>query len=192
MRKGRARDYGLGKPCDMSEPFKEPEHLQRGYEDSANLAVNSITALPASAPVKTFTFTAKQLFDAHDSAKLKNQKILNACGEYLAQNQFGVAVVEVSSGMEGDTQKELVLTEARAMVVREFLAENFGFDDSLLKTMGVGKQAGSAPDAEWGTIQILIFPTGTKMPADKKANESGSSASVAVPVAQVAPESMLK
>jgi len=165
---------------------------KRGYEDSANLAVNSIAALPASAPVKTFTFSAKQLFDAHDSAKLKNQRILNACGEYLAQNQFGVAVVEVSSGMEGDTQKELVLTEARAMVIREFLAENFGFDDSLLKTMGVGKQAGTTLDAEWGTIQILIFPAGTKMPTDKKEKQNGSSVSVAVPAAQVAPESILK
>jgi hypothetical protein len=42
--------------------------------------------------------------------------------------------------MEGDTQKDLVLTEARAMVVREYLVENFGFDDSQLKTLGMGKQ----------------------------------------------------
>ena len=44
--------------------------------------------------------------------------------------------------MEGDTQKDLVLTEARAMVVREYLVENFGFDDSQLKTLGMGKQSG--------------------------------------------------
>ena len=59
----------------------------------------------------------------------------------LANNQFGFAVVVASAGMEGDTQKELVLTEARAMVVREYLVENFGFDDSQLKTLGMGKQA---------------------------------------------------
>jgi hypothetical protein len=34
--------------------------------------------------------------------------------------------------MEGDTQKDLVLTEARAMVIREYLVENFGFDDGQL------------------------------------------------------------
>ena len=51
-------------------------------------------------------------------------------------------MVVVSAGMEGDTQKDLVLTEARAMVVREYLVENFGFDDSQLKTLGMGKQAG--------------------------------------------------
>jgi hypothetical protein len=55
-------------------------------------------------------------FDDHDSAKLRSQKSLNAGGEFLAQNQFGFAVVVVSTGMEGDTQKDLVLTEARAMV----------------------------------------------------------------------------
>jgi hypothetical protein len=45
--------------------------------------------------------------------------------------------------MDGDTQKDLVLTEARAMVIREYLVENFGFDDSQLKTLGMGKQAGA-------------------------------------------------
>jgi phospholipid/cholesterol/gamma-HCH transport system substrate-binding protein len=142
---------------------------KRGYEDSADLSANKIDGLPPGVPVKTFTFTAKQLFDTRDSAKLKDQKALKAGGDFLAQNQFGVAVVVVTSGMEGDTQKDLVLSEARAMVVREYLVENFGFDDSQLKTMGMGKQAGAATDADWGSIQILIFPTGTDVPADKPA-----------------------
>ena len=140
---------------------------KRGYEDSGDLQANRISVLPASAPLKAFTYTVKQLFDTSDSAKLKNQKSLNASGEFLARNQFGFAVVVVSSGSEGDTQKELVLTEARAMVVREYLIENFGFDDSKLKTLGLGKQAGSSLDADWGSIQILIFPTGIEIPADK-------------------------
>jgi phospholipid/cholesterol/gamma-HCH transport system substrate-binding protein len=139
---------------------------KRGYEDSGDLQANRISALPASAPLKAFTYTAKQLFDAADSAKLKNQKSLNDSGEFLARNQFGFAVVVVSAGSEGDTQKKLLLTEARAMVVREYLVENFGFDDSQLKTLGLGKQAGSSLDAGWGSIQILIFPTGIEIPAD--------------------------
>jgi phospholipid/cholesterol/gamma-HCH transport system substrate-binding protein len=140
---------------------------KRGYEDSKDLQANRISVLPVSAPLKAFTYTAKQLFDTSDSAKLKNQKSLNVIGEFLARNQFGFAVVVASAGMEGDTQKELVLTEARAMVVREYLVENFGFDDSQLKTLGLGKQAGSSLDADWGSIQILIFPTGIEIPADK-------------------------
>ena len=69
-------------------------------------------------------------------------------------------MVVVSTGMEGDTQKDLVLTEARAMVVREYLVENFGFDDSQLRTLGVGKQADTNSDAGWGAVQILIYPAG--------------------------------
>ena len=128
---------------------------KRGYEDSASLTANKISGLPPGTPLKAFNFTAHQLFDGRDSAKLKNQKSLNAVGDFLAQNQFGVAVVVASTGIEGDTQKDLVLTEARAMVVREYLAENFGFDNDLLKTMGMGKQTGADLDAAWGSIRIL-------------------------------------
>jgi phospholipid/cholesterol/gamma-HCH transport system substrate-binding protein len=148
---------------------------KRGYEDEGDLAANSITALPQSAPSKAFTFTAKQLFDSRDSAKLKNQKTLNAGGKFLAENQFGFAVVVASVGMEGDTQKDLVLTEARAMVVREYLTENFGFDDSQVKTLGLGKQPGANLDADWGSIQILIFPAGAQIPTDKAVSAGSAS-----------------
>jgi phospholipid/cholesterol/gamma-HCH transport system substrate-binding protein len=141
---------------------------KRGYEDSASLSANKISGLPPGMPLKTFTYTAKQLFGARDSAKLINQKSLNVGGEYLAANQFGLAVVVVSSGMEGDTQKVQLLTEARAMVVREYLVENYGFDDSMLKTMGMGKQINANSGAEWGSIQILIFSAGTEMPMIKQ------------------------
>jgi phospholipid/cholesterol/gamma-HCH transport system substrate-binding protein len=140
---------------------------KRGYEDSNDLAANRINELPQASPVKEFTYTAKQLFATQDSAKPKDQKLLKPAGDFLADNPFGFAVVVVSSGMEGDSQKDLVLTEARAMVVRQYLVENFGFDDSQLKTLGMGKQAGSNLDADWGSIRILIYPAGTSIPAQK-------------------------
>ena len=140
----------------------------RGYEDSGELAKNEIERLPQGTPIKTFTYAAKKLFDKQDSAKLKDQKSLTDGGEFLANNQFGIAVVVASAGMEGDTQKELVLTEARAAVVRESLVENFGFDDSQLKTLGMGKQTDANSDAGWGTVQILIYPTGTEIPPGKQ------------------------
>jgi phospholipid/cholesterol/gamma-HCH transport system substrate-binding protein len=158
---------------------------KRGYDDSAGLEANKIAELPQGTPLKTFTYTAKQLFDAHDSAKLKDQKSLKAAGDFLAQNPFGVAVVVVSAGMEGDTQKDLVLTQARAMVVREYLVENFGFDDSQLMTLGIGKQAGVNLDADWGSIQILIFPAGTVIPADKPTPTVVSSTTDSIQPAQV-------
>jgi phospholipid/cholesterol/gamma-HCH transport system substrate-binding protein len=166
----------------------------RGYEDSNELAKDEIERLPQGTPTKEFTYSAKQLFDKQDSAKLKNQKSLKDGGEFLANNQFGFAVVAVSAGVEGDTQKDLVLTEARAMVVREYLVENFGFDDSQLKTIGLGKQTDAQPlegksetksetkkDAAWGTVQILIYPPGTEIPPGKQAASNPSPKSAAKP-----------
>jgi phospholipid/cholesterol/gamma-HCH transport system substrate-binding protein len=146
---------------------------KRGYEDSAELAQNEIERLPQGTAIKEFTYTAKQLFDKQDSAKLKNQKSLNASGEFLANNQFGIAVIAVSAGMEGDSQKDLVLTEARAMVVREYLVENFGFDDSQLKTLGMGKQTDAKSDAGGGTVRIIIYPAGTEIPPNKQTQSAG-------------------
>jgi len=167
-------------------------YKNRGYEDSAVLTANKISGIPPGTPLKTYTYTAKQLFDARDSAKLKDQKSLNAGGEFLAGNQFGLAVVVVSTGMEGDAQKNQVLTDARAMVVREYLVDNFGFDDSQLKTLGLGKQAGANLEADWGSIQILIFPVGTKMPVNNQTpvvsspvTDSGSPAQITSVAAQI-------
>ena len=140
---------------------------KRGYLDSGGIAANRIGTMPEGVPQKAFEYSARELFDSHDSAKLRNQKLLKSAGEFLAQQEYGFAVVVVSSGMQGDTAKELLLTEARAMVVREYLVENFGFDDVQLKTLGRGKQASSTSDAEWGSVQILIYSAGTVMPADK-------------------------
>jgi phospholipid/cholesterol/gamma-HCH transport system substrate-binding protein len=148
----------------------------RGYEDSAELAKNEIDRLPQSTAIKEFAYSSKQLFDKQDSAKLKNQKSLNAGGEFLANNQFAFAVVVVSAGMEGDTQKDLVLTQARAMVVREYLVEKFGFDDTQLRTLGMGKQ----PDAGWGTVKIVIYPAGTEIPPNKRPESNVPSPTTAI------------
>jgi phospholipid/cholesterol/gamma-HCH transport system substrate-binding protein len=158
---------------------------KRGYEDSADLAANRVADLPQTIPEKTFTYTGKQIFDDRDSAKMKDQKTLKEAGDYLAQTQFGVAVVEVSTGMDGDTQKDLVLSEARAMVIREYLAENFGFDDRQLKILGQGKRPGANLDADWGSIQILIYPAGTELPAATPAPAASSSTTAADPPVQV-------
>jgi hypothetical protein len=65
------------------------------------------------------------------------------------------------------------------MVVREYLVENFGFNDSRIKTQGLGKQmksnSKSDSNTDWGSVQILIFPAGTKIPAAKQAPAGKSS-----------------
>jgi len=160
---------------------------KRGYEDSSELETHEIASLPLTAPLKAFSYSAKQLFDSRDSAKLKNQRSLDAGGEFLAKSPYGFAVVVASAGMEGDSDKELVLTEARAMVIREYLVGNFGFDDSRLSTFGAGKQAGAEPGADWGAIQILIYPPGVQVPPAKQRTAANSTGIVADRQAGVSP-----
>jgi phospholipid/cholesterol/gamma-HCH transport system substrate-binding protein len=139
----------------------------RGYEDSADLGKDEIAAAPQAASAKDFTFQAKDLFDKQDSAKLKGQKALNAAGEYLAANDFGVAVIQVSTGKTGSSEADLTLAQARAMVVRDYIVQHYGFDDTKLKTFSLGKQADETSKADWGEIKILIYPAGTPVPQDK-------------------------
>jgi phospholipid/cholesterol/gamma-HCH transport system substrate-binding protein len=144
-------------------------YKKRGYENSADLAKNDIPQLPEATPLKTFTFDSKKLFDKQDTAKPKNEKSLRAAGQFLADTEFGVAVVVVSAGTTGDEQKDLVLTQARAMVVRDYLVNNFSFDDSQLKTLGLGKGKSDAPDSGWGNVEIIVYPADVEAPAQTSA-----------------------
>jgi phospholipid/cholesterol/gamma-HCH transport system substrate-binding protein len=141
----------------------------RGYENTSDLAKNEVPQLPATAPLKTFTFESKQLFEKEDTAKPKNQKSLRAAGQFLADTEFGVAVVVVSTGTTGDAQKDLVLAQARAMVVRDYLVGNFSFDDAQLKTLGLGKGKNTANDGGWGTVEIIVYPADTEAPTQTSA-----------------------
>lgn len=144
-------------------------YKKRGYESSADLEKNEIAKLPDSAPLKSFAFDSKQLFDKQDTAKPKNQKALRAAGQFLADTEFGVAVVIVSAGTTGDEQKDLVLTQARAMVVRDYLVGNFSFDDTQLKTLGRGKGKSDTPDSGWGSVEIIVYPADAEVPAQASA-----------------------
>jgi outer membrane protein OmpA-like peptidoglycan-associated protein len=142
---------------------------KRGYEDSAELAKNQIVRLPEAAPLKTFTYEPKHLFEKIDTAKLKNHDALRAAGQFLAGNEFGVAVVVVYAGMTGAAEQDLLLTRARASVVRTYLVGNFGFDDAQLKTLGMGKGMDARSDSSWGVVEIIVYPVGTDVPSDQQA-----------------------
>ena len=99
------------------------------------------------------------------------EKVLQDAGAYLENNQFGMAVVAASVDMKGDTEKDRLLTEARSMVVRDYLVQNFKFDDTRVKTIGLGK---SEKASEGGKVEVLVYPPGTtteptpKPSSDKK------------------------
>src|SRR5947199_8435033 len=97
--------------------------------------------------------------------------MLKNAGNYLQNNPFGLAVVAAYTDMKGDTEKDRLLTEARAMVVRDYLVRNFKFEDTRIKTIGLGK---SEKAAKGGSIEILIYPEGTtaaQMPRPQPAKQ---------------------
>ena len=130
----------------------------RGYEDSADLTKYEVAQLPAEPALKVFRYDPKQIFDKPDTAKLKNEKALNEAGKFLENENYGLAVVTASAGMKGDTDKERKLTQARSMVIREYLVNHFRLDDTRIKTIGLGKS--KEVDSN-GSVEILVYPLPT-------------------------------
>jgi phospholipid/cholesterol/gamma-HCH transport system substrate-binding protein len=128
----------------------------RGFQDSGDLTKYLIARVPAAKPAKSFAYDSKKLFDDADKSKLKNGKTLTEAGQFLEQEPFGLAVIAASSGMNGDSQKDKLLTEAQALVVRDYLVKNFKFDDTHLKTIGLGK----SNTEDVNHVEILIYPAG--------------------------------
>jgi outer membrane protein OmpA-like peptidoglycan-associated protein len=130
---------------------------KRGYNDTSELTQHAISRLPAQASTKDFDYDTKEIFDKPDGAKLKNKKALDEAGRYLEENTFGLVVV-ASSESKGDTDKARVLTEARAKVVRDYLAQNFKLEDKRIKTIGLGKTKDAGDSSK---LVILIYPVMT-------------------------------
>jgi phospholipid/cholesterol/gamma-HCH transport system substrate-binding protein len=128
---------------------------KRGYVDTDELKKHEIAKLPAEPSQKTFTYDTKQIFDKPDAAKLKDHKTLNEAGQYLQGRKFGEVVITAAAGMKGDSDKDRVTTQAQAMVIRNYLVQNFRLDDTRIKTMGRGKTDDSGDD---GKIEILVYP----------------------------------
>jgi phospholipid/cholesterol/gamma-HCH transport system substrate-binding protein len=128
---------------------------KRGYYDSSQLTANAVSTLPGRAPVKEFAFDGRDLFNKPDTAKLRKKEILNQAGAYLEGNQFGLAVIVAGTGAAGEKESNLKLAQARAMVVRQYLAEKFKLDDARLKTMGAGEGHDQS-----GSVKIVVYPAG--------------------------------
>ena len=129
---------------------------KRGYYDSSELTKNAVAKLPARAPMKQFAFEGKALFPKTDTAKLSNEKRLNEVGSFLENNPHGLAVVAVQSGPKGTNEENLKLSQARAMVVRQYLTKKFKVDEARIKTMGTGESNPAVPDD--GRLTIVVYP----------------------------------
>jgi phospholipid/cholesterol/gamma-HCH transport system substrate-binding protein len=136
----------------------------RGYEDASDLTKNAISHLPPGDPAKTFDVDGREIFAKPNEAKLKNEKALKEAGDYLQGNKYSLAVVVVSVGMKGETDKDRVLSEGRAAAIRDYLAKNFRLDDTRIKTIGLGKTNGVGDD---GKAEILVYSAPQSARADK-------------------------
>ncbi len=144
----------------------------RGYESAADLTKNTISQLPDKPVAKTFSCEANRIFAKPSTAKLKDGKTLNDAGSYLESNPFGLAVVAASSDMKGDSDKQRLLTEARAMVARDYLVKHFKLKDTRIKTFGAGK-SDKAP--EGGSVEVLIYPEAGSAVQDRSTSSGASS-----------------
>lgn len=152
----------------------------RGYQDSTELTAHQIAKLPEGPFARKFIYD-EGLFDKPDSAKLKNEKALNQVGEYLEKNPFSLAVIVGYLGQTGDKQENLVLSQARAMVVRKHLVENFKMDDSKIKTSGMGEAEKPSEDGKLSRIEIVVYSQGATPP--KAAPTTGPAKPAAQPSA---------
>jgi phospholipid/cholesterol/gamma-HCH transport system substrate-binding protein len=127
---------------------------KRGYVDSDELKKHEISRLPQEPAMKDFAYDAKKVFDKPSTAKLTDKKVLNEVGKYLQGVRFGEVVISAAAGMKGDSSKDLVTTQAQAMVIRNYLVQNFKLDDTRVKTMGLGKTNDSGDN---GQIHIMVY-----------------------------------
>jgi phospholipid/cholesterol/gamma-HCH transport system substrate-binding protein len=132
---------------------------KRGYYDSAELTRHAVAKLPKRAPLRTFTFDGKELFGKPDSAKLGKEKLLNEVGTFLESHPYGLAVIAAQTGATGEQEKNLQLSQARAMIVRQHLAQKFRLDDTRVKTLGLGEGDQAATDAG-GRVTIVVYTGG--------------------------------
>jgi outer membrane protein OmpA-like peptidoglycan-associated protein len=133
------------------------------------LTAHAVNRLPNQAPLKQFVFDGKDLFEKPDKAKLGKEKLLNQVGAYLESNPYGLAVVVANTGAKGEKEENLKLSQARAMVVRQYLAQKFKVDDSRIKTMGAGEDAQAADKG--GRVAIVVYPAGGKQSAVQARNK---------------------
>jgi hypothetical protein len=126
---------------------------KRGYTDARELTRHDIARLPSQAPVKAFEYKSRDLFDKADNAKLGNERLLNEAGSYLEQGKFSLVVVAVSEVL-GDSAKQRELTQAKALVIRDYLVEHYRMDDTRLKTKGLGKTLAFGDSSK---VRILVY-----------------------------------
>jgi len=90
---------------------------------------------------------------------LSKTKSLNQVGSSVQGAGAGMVVIQAQTGLKGEKADNLKLSQARAMVVRQYLVDKFKIDHARIKTMGLGEDEQATPDSS-GRISILVYSAG--------------------------------
>jgi hypothetical protein len=138
------------------------------------LTEHAVSHIPARAPAKRFDYDPKKIFAKPDDAELKDKNALEDAGKFLQQNPFGVAIV-ASSGAQDDTPQGRLVSEARAKVVRDYLAQNFKLDDARVKTTLL---TGHNASGDSSRLAIFVYPAEPAAAPAQHASPSTVSANI--------------
>jgi outer membrane protein OmpA-like peptidoglycan-associated protein len=94
------------------------------------------------------------------------QQSLDEVGKFLEANPFELVVIAAYKGLKGDAEENLKLTQARAMVIREYLVSRFRIDDGRIKTRGMGEDRSAEPTSA-SRIEILVYADAQKTAAQQ-------------------------
>ena len=136
----------------------------RGYYNDWDVGQYAVAALPPGPPAQRFDIAGARLFRKKNEAEVQDGKLLDQAGRYLASHPFSLAVVTAQAGMEGDSDTDRKLTEARAFAARQWLVNHFPLDDTRIRTLGSGKAPGAQASGE---LSILVYTDG--VPAETNA-----------------------
>jgi outer membrane protein OmpA-like peptidoglycan-associated protein len=135
----------------------------RGYKDVADVTKSEIAKMPEATALKSYVFAAGELFEKPDTAKLKDNMRLTEVGTYLKTHPFGLVVIQAFTSLKGTQEDNLLLTQAQAMVARNFLAEKFELDETKLKTKGMGEVDATEPGrTHW--LEVSIYAASVPTP----------------------------
>jgi outer membrane protein OmpA-like peptidoglycan-associated protein len=132
-------------------------------------------------PSYRFDIPGARLYRKNE-AEIEDSKLLDPAGKYLESHPFSQVVVTAQSGMEGDTDTDRKLTEARAYAARQWLVKHFLLDDTRIKTLGLGKTRDVPPTGE---LSILVYTDGA--PAETNDADRATSPATTAPASAAHP-----
>ncbi|MEW6733591.1 MAG: MlaD family protein [Acidobacteriota bacterium] len=132
----------------------------RGYWSAADLSKHQLDESLQATPIKEYTFNTDTLFNSKNyNAKLNKVAPLYNVGVYLMSHSHSLVAVRVYVSEVGKAEENLELSQARAYMIREYLAKNFPIDENKIKIKGYGEDSSVSlpPERGAGLVRISVY-----------------------------------